>query len=413
MGKKYIDVPLRSKSEETDFFCKDGEIESVSGVRFKMCDSGESEEPEVSYREGSGNDTAPVPDVDFALVRDVLPGWHVNYDQFPVKTIIASEPSMEYWNSMGAQLLSQFVTEASSQDLYVSPFYVMGAWKGVDGRYICHSDPVMLIPNSKIPLVATDGDTGSTELEMKIAGAVCSLYFRMRAPEVLRDWVGRIASLEILVSEPLYKYDTYHAFIPSKHVNSDNHCVSLDPTTGEIAGRLVCSETLKLAWKWNVEYRIHNTELRMNQIPNGMKFYPVGSVTLGDVDLKGEWEKVSGKEYTSGSMVYGAGETGRSDSNLMVVGKGEGISLLTRPIKLGSAGELKHLRRVRLRGNYDSNKLEFRIEGSHDMLEWWCIARRKGSVVALGCHGFRFYRIRITGKLEEGENLQGVSIEMF
>lgn len=404
MGSKFFDIPFRSESSDSDFICKDGELGgwviNNDGIPFY-------------YKE---LEQAPVPEIEFALVRDKLPGWHVNPDQYPAKTIIASTPSMEYWTSMGAQLLSQFRSEALHQGLFVSPFYVLGAWRTYDGVYLSPSIPVMMIPNNGIPLVATDDDVNSEEMEFKIAAAVCNLYFRMKAPEILRDYVGRIESLEIMVSESLISYDTFHAFLPSKHVSSDNYCVCLNPDTGEIKQSRVCTETLTLAWKG-----IMKTLSFEKEGMRDLMFYPFARIPLSEVDLAKDWGATPVDFSFINTPLSGEGIKYKTISGklnkeiksfpMIISGNDKEISIRTRPLKLSGAGELKKMSRLCLRGNFDPANLTVTLLGSRDMRDWFTISRRKGgNVISIPNSFFRFYQLVINGLLKKGENLQGFTI---
>ena len=392
-----IDIPFRSPSSASDFSCKDGEITSL-----------------IPYPSSGSLIT---PDIDFAIVRDRLPGWHLHPDQYPMKTLIASDPSMEYWTSLGAQLLSQFQSEAANQGLFVSPFYVMAAWKTYEGYHLSPTRPVLLTPNSDVPLVATDGDINATELEFKIAAAVCSLYFRMRAPEVLRDWVGIIESLDIFVSEPLYSYNTFKAFLPYKHITTDNSCECLDLNSGEIATKRICTDTLTLAWKANLGIGdgglgIRDGGLGIRDGGLGIRDGVLGiaSIPLGEVDLKDNWSPLS--FISEHRPLPNNTVTLREGQELIIQGMGREISLSTRPLKLTGAGEFKRLVRVYLRGNFTPENLTFSFYGSYDMLTWWKISEIKGgAVLAFPSSRFRFFRAEVKGMLVSGENLQGISIE--
>ncbi|MCH5242324.1 MAG: hypothetical protein J1F67_07850 [Muribaculaceae bacterium] len=407
-----IDLPFRSPSSASDFSCKDGEITSL-----------------IPYPSSGSLIT---PDIDFAIVRDRLPGWHLHPDQYPMKTLIASDPSMEYWTSLGAQLLSQFQSEAANQGLFVSPFYVMAAWKTYEGYHLSPTRPVLLTPNSEVPLVATDGDINATELEFKIAAAVCSLYFRMRAPEVLRDWVGIIESLDIFVSEPLYSYNTFKAFLPYKHVTTDNSCECLDLNSGEITTKRICTDTLTLAWKANLGGTgmgdTHSSIFAMLISTNGLTMSSgsatkdkelgverlhmirIASVPLSEVDLKDKWSPLS--FINEPQPLPNNTVTLKEGQELIIQGMDREISLSTRPLKLTKAGEFKRLVRAYLRGNFTPENLTFSFYGSYDMLTWWKISERKGgAVLAFPSSRFRFFRAEVKGILASGENLQGISIE--
>lgn len=396
MDSKFFDIPFRTISSDSDFCCKDGEVlisddESVSDV----------------FTDSSINLTDLI---SFALVRETLPGWHVNPDVFPMKTLIASEPSMEYWTKLASQLLSRFISEADNNSLFVAPFYVMAAWKTKSGNFLSPSQPRFMIPNSSVPLVATDGDIRSSELDFKVAGALGCLYFKMKTSEILRDYIGKIDSLVILVSSPAQSYDSYHSFLPEKHVTTVSFCESLDPKTGEIAKRRICTETLGLAWKANESETIKS---------NTLKFYPFAEVPLSEVDLAREWTRCEpiNSDYKEIKASYSYDEILKSSNDFkggltIIEGNDEEIDITTRPLKLSGAGKLKRVTKIYLRGKYTPGNLKIKVLASRDMLKWWCISSRKGgTVVSLPGSLFRFYKVNVSGFLAQGENLQGIVCE--
>ena len=413
MSSNFFDIPFRRSTYDSDFICKDGELLSVDNA-LVLCE-GQPIEPDSlssSFLPDILN-FPPVPDVDFALVRTTLAGWHIHPDAYPSKTLVASDPSMDYWTKMGAQLLQQFVNDARNQMKFVAPVYAMAAWRTYEGNYLSLSDPVKLTSNSEVPLVATDGDISAKELEFKIAGAICNLYFRMRAPEVLRDWVGKIESLVIMVSKPTENYNSYQAFLPSKRVNTDSLCESLDLETGIISWERICTETLPLAWKANLT---SSSEAG----PDTRIFYPFVSVPLSEVDIADGWtdavnSKISfpvERMYENGIRYSGIGTSDKDvlkSKTVTIAGRGEEMSIATRPLKL-TGGNFKMMRKVYLRGSYTPANITINVYGSRDMLKWWLISKRKGGTVAiLPRSSFRFYRLQIFGHLSPTESLQGLT----
>lgn len=400
MGSKFFDIPFRTPSSDSDFNCKDGELDflNVTGL----------DHP----------DTLPAPDIDFTLVRTFLPGWHINPEAYPSKTLVATNPSMEYWTPLAGSLLKQFESEAQSRRLFVAPVYVLAAWRSTSGSYINACTPQLLIPNSEPPLVATDGAVTAADLLFKIAGAVCSLYFRIKAPEVLRDFVGKISGLEIFVSNPLQKYDTYNLLLPSRNVITNSWCRSLDISSGIIADRRICSEMLALAWKASYSGEIGENSDNPEGDYKNLKFYPFAGIPLREVDRAYDWMKPEevGTGLTAGtsltySEILNGGYGGAKTSTLIIHGKGENIDIMTRPLKLSGAGEFKQVRSVHLRGTFEAANITLSVFGSRDMRHWWLVAKRRGGAVALlPRSSFRFLRIGIEGHLPVGQSLHGVTI---
>lgn len=163
MDSKFFDIPFMTRGPESDFICKDGEISLWEGATIK----GKNGTLPQHYEE-----LPPVPEIRFALARDILRGWHLNPDNFPMKTLAASDPSMDYWNQLVPRVLSQFLCDADNLHLFVAPFMAAAAWKTVDGNLLSPTAPSLLIPNSEVPLIAADGDIRAEELDFKVAAAV-------------------------------------------------------------------------------------------------------------------------------------------------------------------------------------------------------------------------------------------------
>ena len=396
MVNKIFDIPFRSFSTDSDFVCMDGEVAMMAG-------SG------LSSGENTGKTTPPVPDIDFALTREVLAGWHAMADNFPAKTLTATEPTMEYWNKLASQLLGRFQSEAASQKMFVSPFYVTAVWKTKDGIYLSPTEPLLMIPNSEVPAVTTDSDVKKEELEFRIAAAVCGLKFRMRAPEILRDFVGEIVSLEIMTSEPLYNYHNFPTALPTRNLNTESYCRSLDPETGEITDQRVCTATLDNAW--TIPYPTIKT--------SELNYYRFASVPLSEVDRFENWGMeyiIRNIEKESKGIKYQTLQQGLEDLStslrcITIRGDGSKIDITTRPLKLSGAGIFNRIRKVFLRGHFDPTPLTVKVYGSRDMNRWWSIGIRKGgAMVQLPPSMFRFYKISVSGVLPEDETLEGLSM---
>lgn len=426
MGSKFYDIPFRLRTAESDFICKDGELYSVTGLTLRGADGniytsplGGNEDSNILGWNQGGVSLPPAPDIDFAIVRDTLKGWHLMADDFPAKSLVASTASMEYWNQLAAKLLRQFKSEAEAQHLFVAPFYVMAVWKTVDGTYLSPTTPEMIIPNSGVPVVATFDDPSDSEIEFKVAAALGNLYFKMRAPEVLRDWVGKIASLEIMVSPGLYDYDTFDILIPSRKVTSSNYCRSLDLSTGVIANRQICTVTLPLAWTTSA----YNKGGNLAQSNQPTYFYPFVSIPLSEIDIMNEWgstlnrgslssDVFAGEKISYASLTSADSATKGVASTLTLQGNDGDFSFQTRPIKLSGGGELKRMRRVFLRGSFTPESITLKVYGSRDMLDWHLISQCTGrSVTLLPRSYFRFYRIGIEGYLSSAHTLEGIGIE--
>ena len=250
-----IDIPFRSRSLLSDFSCKDGEICFAEGLSV-ITSSSESAsdgttsavppEFELNYKP----EIPSPPNIEFSLVRSSLPGWNIIADAYPSKTVSNPNPTMESWTDLAGGLLAEFIEDAKSSNLFVAPFLILAVWKMSDSTLISPTVPVLLIPNSKAPIVAApSADTDDSELELRIAAAVCSPCIRISLPEELRSMGSKISSLEIMVSKPLDLYDYAKSLVPVRQLSSLSFCHSLDPTSGVAAERRICNETFPLGWQ--------------------------------------------------------------------------------------------------------------------------------------------------------------------
>lgn len=408
MDSKFFDIPFYTVSADSDFCCRDGEVEG-----FYTNSSNVAEDL-------SGDLKRLTPKVDFALVRTTLAGWHIHPDVYPSRQMVATNPSTEYWTGVLPQLLNVFQAEAAVQNLFVAPFYAMAVWKTVKNTYIAASEPVMLIPNSEIPTVTTDSALSERELDLKLAAAVCSLRIRFHLNEALRDFTDRIVSLEILVTHPTPNYSSFISYVPMKRVTTHSFSRCLDTETGEIADRRICTETLQFAWKagnttstgiWNVGAAGYENK----------KFYPLLSIPLSEVDRLEDYTDINNlksmfvKPEEEGGIPFESTDVLKQGNlksqRLIIEGDGKEIDITTRPLKLSGAGRLERIRRVYLRGDYRPELLTMKILASRDMMKWWCVAKSRGNTVAaMPEASFRFFKVNVRGTLEEGRNLQGVSI---
>ena len=402
MAKKIFDIPFRWRTNNSDFLCNDGELESVPSPDENFGDNQLfPTSPGFSYDDKLPASLQSL--TSFALKRTTLPGWNINPDQYPMKTLVASEPSMEYWNKLTAQLLGRFQSEAASQNLFTAPFYAKAAWKLTTGQYISITDPFLLTPNSQIPVVTTDGNILADEVKFKVAGAVCSLTLKMTAPEWLRDWVGIIEALEIFVSNPLIKYDSLTSLLPSKNVTTDNYCEAIDPVSGNVKRTRVCTESLPIGWKAAKLETLKETS-----------YIRYASIPLADVDLLRDrssldaWVTPAGEEFNS--SLSSSSDKSKFTDPVIIFGRNETVNLKTRPIKLSSPGELKRVSQIFLRGHFSPQSITFTAYGSRDMLHWWKIATTRGNILQLPRSSFRFFSLEISGLLAEGETLEGFTI---
>lgn len=115
---------------------------------------------------------------------------------------------------------NSFVNDkGTNQNKFVLPFFVRYGYRLYDGSYIMHSYPVLLIPNSRGPIFALDGNRGlclndndnnfvETKIRGRVYGCLSELVYSITSiPPNLSKWKDLILSVDIGVSAPVYTYD--------------------------------------------------------------------------------------------------------------------------------------------------------------------------------------------------------------
>lgn len=287
MEDKIYDIPFIARTEASDFACRDGEIESAENLIItdsapSSSDGEEANAIPFGFQKDFKTEFPPVPDIRFALLRETLPGWHLNPDQYPSVQMECANPSLDNWGKMALQALSAFYDQASTANLFVAPFLVLAVWKSPEGNYISPSSPVLMIPNSEPILASTVGNTDSEELDVRIPSALCSLYHKITLPETLRDWVGKIDCLEILISDPLFRFDSSQAMIPARRQTASAFSLSLDSLSGSASERKVCTDTLTTVWK---------PQTIIDSLARLYQFHTFASFPLGELKTLASYQK--------------------------------------------------------------------------------------------------------------------------
>ncbi len=143
------------------------------------------------------------PPVEFALKKSVLGGWHIHPDMLPSQIVEQGEPTGDGWGMKAAQLLDDFGREVTEAGLFAEPFFALAAYRLADGSHILPSPPVLMTPNSGVPIVSGSADFSVATMKMSVAAAVCALQWRVKPQESLSRWAGVISHLDIFISRPV------------------------------------------------------------------------------------------------------------------------------------------------------------------------------------------------------------------
>lgn len=249
MDTKIFSIPFIVRSAKSDYACPDGEIAAAVNMRFNngslqadnrgaanrlppIIDSpfidGELQKP-------------PLPEVEFALLKSVVEGWHIHSDMLPSKIMDApatgkdDNPTEHDWGTRAMEALGDFETTATGQNLFIHPFFVMSAYRLADGSHLCPSPPILMIPNSGAPMIAGSADYNVATMQMSIVAAACRLQWRIKMPELPEEWHRRITHLNIFVSLPVALYDPKGGTKGYHRVECKNftHCIDASGNADE------------------------------------------------------------------------------------------------------------------------------------------------------------------------------------
>lgn len=295
------ELPFRLPSMRSDYACPDGEVASTSNLRVKHPDllccvirpedeffrhTPSTLSPLSSTLDTSLHPSLPSPQVEFALRRTILPGWHIHPDQFPSEIIPQGEPTEKGWGVRAMQTLARFENRMLKENLFFEPFFAIAALRLKDGSRIHPSPPMLMIPDSTPPALEGSTDFTSETMKISVVAAVCSLQMRVRIPEEIAA-CAEITHLDILISPSIPLYDrkgdatAFHRF---SH-NAFTHSIASDGTAGE---RLVCEETIVQGWmpECRSEAEIFNSMI------NAVEFRLVSELPLSGLPSTTEFEDI-------------------------------------------------------------------------------------------------------------------------
>ena len=127
------------------------------------------------------------------------------------------------WTNFALGQLNKFVMEhATSKGKFVHPFFVRWAYELYDGSLVMHSDPILMVPNSRPPFFAMDGeydwgfeleDADNQNVNFRFRGRTYGFVSELKAKITAANlnaftstWKDIITRLNIYVSAPLYTY---------------------------------------------------------------------------------------------------------------------------------------------------------------------------------------------------------------
>ena len=255
-AKSFYAVGLRPRTSAGDYDCRDGEIESMEGLTFGVPlptsdnDGAPSESVASSGKNpvyGAFSQNLPNPPVvEFSLERTTVAPWHSNPAMFPQSDITVKTPSLDSWGDAALSMLEDIRSDATRQNLFIEPFFVIAAIRLNDGNHICPTYPVLMVPNSEAPLVtAPSTDLTAQTMRLKAVMAVCRLRWRLSSFD--EGWRDKATHLDIMVSDPIPLYDRkgkqtgYHRATTANFT----HSMSSD---GKECEQRVSTDTFDQAW---------------------------------------------------------------------------------------------------------------------------------------------------------------------
>lgn len=312
----------------------------------------------------------------------------------------ASDVLLKNVSSSVSGLLKQYITVASSHNLFTSPFKVGWAWRKADGtREMTQPLTLMQInPNSPIlPIANFSVGQEETQTLNDIINNPCNL--QVTFPSIPADW-GNVTHIDIVAA-------------PQS---------SLIPQEMQVTGvtTVMVGDKRHRAYRYN---RLDDTEvLGSASIQNDLRI--IASIPVGDI--------VAGKSMTvpvipgalsnwklldkfttggTGSGTGGSGGNGKDDEDGDQKDEWQPyIDKETDPLDLGDPERRKWVYMTALRGRFDRKSIRIRVYASRHRQYWRLIADGKRGWVSAATHlGFRWFKVRITGSMNRGDYVDAVS----
>lgn len=299
---KTISIPFRASSFRSDYACLDGEVATTENLQMinplegsSVIHPGDSSiiPPDGSSTQPFKLKLPPAPEVEFALKRSVLQGWHIHPATFPSQIVEKGEASESGWGKKAMQLLSRFEKDMEKQNLFFEPFLVLSALRMKDGSRVMPSPPVLMIPNSGAPIVSGTDNFAVETMKMDIVAAVCDLQWRVRVTEELKNRED-VSGIDILVSEtvPLYSGKGDALGQHREECGNFTHSIGSDGVSEE---RRVSSERIVQSWQPEVS---SEAEI-MKSILDTVDFYLISEISLDRLKSMEEFEDV---DYNCGGL---------------------------------------------------------------------------------------------------------------
>lgn len=447
MKGKIYSIPLRLRSDKSDYSCPDGEIAGSLNLRF--INGSLTGDLLTGGNSGTSNSDPelPPPAMEFVLRQGNVPGWHIHPDMLPSRIMDApsvgkdTTPTESDWGLRAMQVIDAFEEDAARHNLFTQPFLVMAAWRLSDGSHVSPTKPMMMIPNSVAPVVEGSSDFSVPTMKMNVIEAACSLQWKLKidgeaispkSPILNANSKSSIAGIDIFVSEPISLYDPkepakgYHRFECTNFTRS----IGADGSDGD---RLIYGDTIVQGWKapaleaGYVAYKFNRIKTFRKiagiEIPNSPVTDDFQDLKLTEGCLSVLWA-LDG--YSPELTIISNNDDDRDISddswksfipeewNLygedFTADKGWGV-FATRPIKLSGPEERKQVLSVALRGNYDPKNICMAIYSSDNLCDWHRVALvDKGVISGLWATKRRFFRIAVKAKLSGVESIQALAI---
>ena len=260
---KTYSISLKARSAASDYACPDGEIAGAVNLRFCNGALVPLEGDDAAHRLPSSLDSPfqdgvmqkpPLPEVEFALLKDVVSGWHIHSDMLPSK--IADAPSVgkdetlgeSDWGEKALEVIAEYEEDCSRENLFTQPFFAMTAYRLADGSHICPSPPILMIPNSGPFMVEGSSDFTVPTMKMNVVASACRLQWRVKMPELPELWRKEITHLDVFVSQPIMLYNPKGKAKGCHRMECGNFTHSID-SSGDAGEHTVHAGVIVQGWK--------------------------------------------------------------------------------------------------------------------------------------------------------------------
>ena len=309
--------------------------------------------------------------------------------------------------------LGNYFSNASSRNLFTSPFMIGWRYRLADGSTRQPEPPRLLIPNAEAPLLpVTEWHLleNAVSTRAQVGNAPSRLRYSLPPVDDASPWRGVISSVEFFITRPTPLYDSKGDVSGVKSVMMEGERRRVWQYASYDA------ESVQAAARADTDFRVIAV-LPFAQVAAGAADEPL-PVEAGALIRFGSLPKLTDKGASSGGSTSESGsDSGCRCKGVCICGKGEHfrseVHFETPPLDLGLPEDRKWVESVYLRGVFSRRlPMSLTLYGSQHRDDWRPIGRASGPYLrGIARAGVRWLKVEVELTLRPADTLDALTFE--